>query len=265
MSGLLQRIGFGDDYRGAWERAVRENPACGFMQSLTWAEVQRARKSRSIRGSGFATAGSRAGRSSWPPARSTGRASWSRREVRSFPGTTRLAVPYCSPRSAARRCRLRQRTAASLHGGSSPVSLPHCRPINVGSSAALVDLDLFETNEVDPPGGMVGVLARMTSKGAGTMSGSPGGMGSKSRCRRTHQPAPRFHPLLDETAARQGFAAEPLCYVMDLAATLFPARMAAAFFAAYRGDYFAGAAIVRPLRPSPTYLERAQPAGAPAK
>ena len=40
MSGPLERIRFSDEYRDAWERAVRENPACGFMQSLTWAELQ---------------------------------------------------------------------------------------------------------------------------------------------------------------------------------------------------------------------------------
>ena len=40
MSGTLQRIKFGEDYRDAWESAVRENPECGFMQSLTWAELQ---------------------------------------------------------------------------------------------------------------------------------------------------------------------------------------------------------------------------------
>ena len=39
MSGPLQRIKFSDEYRDAWESAVRENPACGFMQSLTWAEL----------------------------------------------------------------------------------------------------------------------------------------------------------------------------------------------------------------------------------
>jgi hypothetical protein len=40
MSGALERIKVGDEYRNAWESAVRENPACGFMQSLTWAELQ---------------------------------------------------------------------------------------------------------------------------------------------------------------------------------------------------------------------------------
>ena len=40
MSGPLQCTKFSDEYRDAWESAVRENPACGFMQSLTWAELQ---------------------------------------------------------------------------------------------------------------------------------------------------------------------------------------------------------------------------------
>src|SRR5262249_42504856 len=40
MSGPLERTRFSDEYRDAWERAVRENPACGFMQSLTGAELQ---------------------------------------------------------------------------------------------------------------------------------------------------------------------------------------------------------------------------------
>jgi len=40
MSRLLQLSAIGDEYRDAWESAVRENPACGFMQSLTWAELQ---------------------------------------------------------------------------------------------------------------------------------------------------------------------------------------------------------------------------------
>jgi lipid II:glycine glycyltransferase (peptidoglycan interpeptide bridge formation enzyme) len=65
--------------------------------------------------------------------------------------------------------------------------------------------------------------------------------------------AARFHPLLDETAERQGFAAEPLCYLMDLAATLFPAGMAAAFFATYRGETLA-AAIAVFFGPRATYL-----------
>ena len=40
MSRRLQRIRFSDEHRDAWESAVRENPACGFMQSLTWSELQ---------------------------------------------------------------------------------------------------------------------------------------------------------------------------------------------------------------------------------
>ena len=40
MSRLLQLNAIDDEYRNAWESAVSEDPACGFMQSLTWAELQ---------------------------------------------------------------------------------------------------------------------------------------------------------------------------------------------------------------------------------
>ena len=50
--------------------------------------------------------------------------------------------------------------------------------------------------------------------------------------------------MLVETAARQRFAAEPLYYLMDLAATLFPANMAAAAFATHRGETHAAAIVV---------------------
>ena len=117
---------------------------------------------------------------------------------------------------------------------------------------APVDLDPFETNEVDLSGGMAGVLARMTSKGRYNV-----GLAKRHRVEVevTTDPAAaaRFHPLLVETAARQGFAAEPLCYLMDLSATLFPAGMAAAFFATYRGETLA-AAIAVFFGPRATYL-----------
>ena len=40
MPGPLRGVRITEDRRDAWESAVRANPACGFMQSLTWAEFQ---------------------------------------------------------------------------------------------------------------------------------------------------------------------------------------------------------------------------------
>ena len=92
---------------------------------LTWAELQGAPVV--VEGlsaaSGFATAGSRAGRSSWPPARLDGPGILvAPGGSASSPGTTRLraAVLFAAIRREA--CRLRQRTGSILSGGSSPVS-----------------------------------------------------------------------------------------------------------------------------------------------
>ena len=39
--GPLRRITLDDRRSDAWEALVRSNPACGFMQSLAWADFQR--------------------------------------------------------------------------------------------------------------------------------------------------------------------------------------------------------------------------------
>jgi lipid II:glycine glycyltransferase (peptidoglycan interpeptide bridge formation enzyme) len=105
---------------------------------------------------------------------------------------------------------------------------------------------------VDLSGGIAGVLVRMTSKGRYNV-GLARRHGVQIEVTTDPASAARFHPLLVETAARQGFAAEPLCYLMDLAAILFPARMAAAFFATYQGATLA-AAIAVFFGPRATYL-----------
>ena len=127
------------------------------------------------------------GRSSRPPARSTGRASSSRRAVRSSPGTTPNAPRPSSRRSVARR-------VGSAADGGPPLADrapagPPAAPLRPRVRPPPVDLDPFETSEVDLSGGMAAVLARMTRRD-GTTSASRGGTASRSS-RRPTRPPPR--------------------------------------------------------------------------
>ena len=246
-----KRTEFGDEYRDAWERAVRENPACGFMQSLTWAELQ-ARQGVEVYPRLWLRDGRIEGGAIFHAARSLDGPG-----ILVTPGGP--LVPWHDPERAAvlfaaiRReaCRLRRQTDSILWR-IEPRLAPPLPPYLRGFVRAPVDFDPFETNEVDLSGGMAGVLARMTSKGRYNV-GLARRHGVEIEVTTDPASAARFHPLLVETAARQGFAAEPLCYLMDLAAILFPARMAAAFFATYRGETLA-AAIVVFFGPRATYL-----------
>src|SRR5262249_45804964 len=161
----------------------------------------------------------------------------------------RAAVLFAAIRREA--CRLRRQTDSILWRIEPRLAppLPSCLR---GFVRAPVDFDPFETSEVDLSGGMAGVLVRMTSKGRYNV-GLARRHGVEIEVTTDPAAAARFHPLLVETAARQGFAAEPLCYLMDLAAILFPARMAAGFFATYRGATLA-AAIAVFFGPRATYL-----------
>ena len=145
-------------------RCVR-TPACGFMQSLTWAEGSRRARGRGL---SAALAARRPDR---------GRGDYSRRPFArraGHPGHAREAAhPLARP--AAPPCifaaiRLRgtadcvgRPTASS--GMIEPRLAPPLPPCLRGFVRAPVDFDPFETNEVDLSGGMAGVLARMTSKG----------------------------------------------------------------------------------------------------
>ena len=242
MPGPLRRITLTREHRDAWESAVRANPACGFMQSLVWAEFQEHQ-----------------GIEVYPRAwlrdgRIEGGAIF--HAVRSLDGPGILVTPggplvpwndleRAGPLFEAIRreaCRLRRRTGGILWR-IEPRLAPPLPPCVRDFVRAPVDLDPFETSEVDLTGGMPAVLARMTSKGRYNV-GLAGRHGVEVEMTSDPASAARFHPLLAETAARQRFAAEPLCYLMDLAATLFPAGMAAAFFAAYRGEILAAAIVV---------------------
>ena len=184
-----------------------------------------------------------------PLARRAGHPGHARRAARPLAQPGRAALLFAAIRREA--CRLRRRTDSILWR-IEPRLAPPLPPYLRGFVRAPVDLDPFETNEVDLSGGMAGVLARMTSKGRYNV-GLARRHGVEVEVTTDPASAARFHPLLAETAARQGFAAEPLCYLMDLAATLFPARMAAAFFATYRGETLA-AAIAVFFGPRATYL-----------
>jgi peptidoglycan pentaglycine glycine transferase (the first glycine) len=251
MSRLLQLSTIGDEYRDAWESAVSEDPACGFMQSLTWAELQ-ARQGVEVYPRLWLRDGRVEGGAIFHAARSLDGPG-----ILVTPGGP--LVPWRDPGRAAllfaaiRReaCRLRRATGSILWRIEPRLAAP-LPPYMRGFVRAPVDLDPFETNEVDLSGGMAGVLARMTSKGRYNV-GLARRHGVEVEATTDPASAARFHPLLAETAARQGFAAEPLCYLMDLAATLFPARMAAAYFATYRGETLA-AAIVVFFGPRATYL-----------
>ena len=227
MSGTLQRIKVGDEYRDAWEGAVRENPACGFMQSAFVGRAPGAPGGGGlIRGCGCARDGRIEGGAIFHAARSLdgpGILGHARRTARPLarPG----ARPPCSsPRSAAGRAGwLGGRTASS--GGSSPVSLVHCRLISRGFVRAPVDFDPFETNEVDLANGMAGVVSRMTSKrppAANVGLAMARRLGSKIEVTTDPASAARFPSAVrrDRRFVR-GFAAEPLCYLMDPAAILF--------------------------------------------
>ena len=132
MSGPLQCTKFSDEYREAWESAVRENPACGFMQSLTWAELQ-ARQGVEVYPRLWFRDGRIEGGAIFQAARSLDGPG-----ILVTPGGP--LVPWHDPRRAAllfaeiRREAGRLRREASS-GGSSPVSLLHCRLRCGGSSA----------------------------------------------------------------------------------------------------------------------------------
>ncbi len=230
---------------------MSEDPACGFMQSLTWAELQ-ARQGVEVYPRLWLRDGRVEGGAIFHAARSLDGPG-----ILVTPGGP--LVPWRDPGRAAvlfaeiRReaCRLRRATGSILWRIEPRLTAP-LPPYLRGFVRAPVDLDPFETNEVDLSGGMAGVLARMTSKGRYNV-GLARRHGVEVEATTDPASAARFHPLLAETAARQGFAAEPLCYLMDLAATLFPARMAAAYFATYRGETLA-AAIVVFFGPRATYL-----------
>src|SRR6516225_2275409 len=119
MSGALERTRFSDEYRDAWERAVRENPACGFMQSLTWAELQ-ARQGVEVNPRLWLRDGRIEGGAIFQAARSLDGPG-----ILVTPGGP--LVPWHDPERAGGR--------AASSGGSSPVSPIRCRLMCVGSSA----------------------------------------------------------------------------------------------------------------------------------
>ncbi len=251
MIAPLQLTEFSDKYRDAWESAVRENPACGFMQSLTWAELQ-SRQEVEVYPRLWLRDGQIEGGAIFQAARSLDGPG-----ILITPGGP--LVPWHDPQRAAvlfaairREARQLLRRTGSILWRIEPRLAPPLPPYLRGFVRAPVDFDPFETNEIDLSGGMADVLGRMTSKGRYNV-GLAKRHGVEVEVTTDPASAARFHPLLAETAARQGFAAEPLCYLMDLAATLFPARMAAAFFATYQGETVAGAIAIF-FGPRATYL-----------
>jgi peptidoglycan pentaglycine glycine transferase (the first glycine) len=251
MPAPLRRVALADRHRAAWESEVSGNPACGFMQSLSWADFQR-----------------RQGVEPHPRAwmrdgRIEGGAIFY--SARSLDGPGLLVtpggpvVPWHDPERAAplfsaiaaEARRLMRKTGALLWRIEPrlPTPLP---PFVCGFVRAPVDMDPFETREVDLAGGMPAVLARMTPKGRYNVR-LAGRHGVEVAMTTDPASVARFHPLLVETAARQKFAAEPLCYLMDLAAVLFPEGRAAAFFATLQGEILA-AAIVVFFGPRATFL-----------
>jgi peptidoglycan pentaglycine glycine transferase (the first glycine) len=242
MPGPLRRVSLTDRYRDAWEAAVREDPACGFMQSLAWADFQR-HQGIEVYPRAWLRDGRIEGGAVFYAARSL-----------DGPGILVTPagplVPWHDPERAAplfralgAEARRLMRRTGSLLWRIEP-RLPRPLPSFVGGFVrAPVDLDPFETREVDLRGGMPAVLGRMHPKGRYNV-GLARRRGVDVAMTTDPAAAGRFHPLLVETAARQKFAAEPLCYVLDLAATLFPAGLAAAFFASYRGEVLAAAIAV---------------------
>ena len=143
---------------------MRENPACGFMQSLTWAELQ-AREGVEVYPRLWLRDGRIEGGAIFQAARSLDGPG-----ILVTPGGP--LVPWHDPGRAAvlfaaiRReaCRMRRRTESILWR-IEPRLAPPQPPYLRGFVRAPVDFDPFETNEVDLSGGMAAVLVRMTSKG----------------------------------------------------------------------------------------------------
>lgn len=248
-----RRLALDDRLAPAWDALVRANPACGFMQSTAWAEFQ-GRQGIAV----FPRAWGRDGR---PEAGAIFHA------ARSLDGPGLLVtpggpvLPWHDPERARRLFgpiraearRLMRATGALLWRIEPRLEAPPPAWLaEAGFVRAPVDLDPFETREIDLAGGIDAVLARMTPKGRYNV-GLAGRHGVTVAMETDPAAIRRFHPLLAETARRQKFAAEPLCYLMDLAATLFPIGMAAAFFATYRGEVVAAAVAVF-HGPRATYL-----------
>ena len=194
MSSALQLINFSDEFRDAWESAVRENPACGFMQSLTWAELQ-ARQGVEVYPRLWLRDGRIEGGAIFQAARSLDGPG-----ILVTPGGP--LVPWHDPGRAAvlfaaiRReaCLLRRRTDSILWR-IEPRLAPPLPPYLRGFVRAPVDFEPFETNEVDLSGGMAGVLARMTSKGRYNV-GLARRHGVEIEVTTDPAAAARFHPLL---------------------------------------------------------------------
>jgi peptidoglycan pentaglycine glycine transferase (the first glycine) len=251
MPGPLRRVILDDRRRTAWEALVRSEPACGFMQSLTWAAFQR-RQGIGVYPRAWARDGRLEGGALFYAARSLDGPG-----LLATPGGP--VVPWSDPGRAkplfaalAAEARRLMRGTGSLLWRIEP-RLPAPLPDYVrGFVRAPVDLDPFETREIDLRGGFDAVLGRMTPKGRYNV-----GLARRHGVAVTIDTDPSvarpLHALLVETAARQGFAAEPLAYLFDLAATLFADGLAAAFFASYEGEVQA-AALATFYGPRATYL-----------
>jgi lipid II:glycine glycyltransferase (peptidoglycan interpeptide bridge formation enzyme) len=242
MPGALRRVDLTDRWRDAWDDAVRANPACGFMQSMAWADFQR-HQGIEVYPRAWLRAGRIEGGAVYYASRSLdgpGILVTPAGPVVPWHDPARAEPLFRAIRAEARR--LMRRTGSLLWRIEPRIVLP-LPPFVRGVVRAPVDLDPFETREIDLRGGMPAVLARMHPKGRYNIALARR-HGVTVEMTTDPAAAGRFHPILIETAARQTFAAEPLCYLMDLAATLFPAGLAAAFFAWYGGQVLAAAIAV---------------------
>lgn len=237
----------------AWDDLVAANPAGGFMQTTAWAELQ-GRQGVQVRQRAWGRGGRLEGGAIFHAARSLDGPG-----MLACPGGP--VLPWDDPETARDLFRLVHAEARRLMRETGALfwriepRLPAPPPewlVDAGFVRAPVDLDPFETREIDLTGGLDAVLDRMTPKGRYNV-----------RLAQRHgvtvtiddQPtaARRFYPLLVETAQRRKFLAEPLCYHLDLAATLFPVGQAVAAFASHDGTLLAGAIAVF-HGPRATYL-----------
>lgn len=240
--GPLRRIALNDRRSDAWEDLVRSFPACGFMQSLAWADFQR-RLGIDVYPRAWARGGRLEGGALFYSARSLDGPG-----MLVTPGGP--VVPWSDPErgkalfvALGNEARRLMRATGSLFWRIEP-RLEAPLPAYVrGFVRAPVDLDPYETREIDLRGGFDAVLARMTPKGRYNVH-----LAKRHGVTVTMEDDPAaarpFHALLAETAARQGFAAEPMTYLLELAASLFPEGLASAFFADYGSEVQAAAIAV---------------------
>jgi lipid II:glycine glycyltransferase (peptidoglycan interpeptide bridge formation enzyme) len=217
----------------AWEQLVRHTPASGVMQSLAWAEFQRARGLRTLH-LGLEAGGSLIGGVIfYAPAISHDAGlliapdgpvlPWENAELaRAGLRALRVAAEACAPEYGAVGLRIEPR-------------LPEPKPRLLRDwGRAPVDLLTRETLYLDIAASEGEILAQMKPKGRYNIRLSER-HGVTVRATESAAEIATFYHLLDEAGTRDDFYVESINHFSDLIGHLAPAGLARLLFAEYNG------------------------------